>query len=398
MKTKLKLFLSALSLALAVMLVTSCAPTPPEAGTDTPTETDTKAESVPESTDAATTEEEETPMIKFTVFADFHYKKKMYMSSVDDLKTILKRAKDSGSDFVVHLGDFCNDYIGSPEITNAYLENEYDLPVFGVYGNHELETSGNTMQIVSRRLSNRPVSFGPSREGNTTGHWYYDMKGFRLIGLDTNYSFNPTKQAWEHNKAGSHAPPSGNEQTYSLGPEQREWLDKILADAESKGMKALIFSHAGFSEKWYAGSDANEVRAIFQKYEKTVMMASSGHLHTNRFAVINNIAYFDVNTAKNGYWSQQQNHHYTSLHTYEFQNYSQGEPKGDVQTLALTSLSQGKNTWFFKDPLSAVVTVYADGEIHIDGSKTEWLYGIEPPVSRKEVTPMIGNSKIKLRK
>lgn len=378
-------------------MITACTPKAPDRGADV-TATDDAQTQVGSNTEAATTEEEQIPMIKFVVFADFHYKKRMYMSSVEDLDAILKRAADNNVDFVVHLGDFCNDYIGSPEIINAYINNKYNLPVFGVYGNHELESSGNSMNIVSERLTNQPVTFGPSASGKTTGHWYYDMKGYRLIGLDTNYSFNETKQEWEHNKTGSHAPPSGNTNTYSLGPEQRAWLDETLADAEAKGLKALIFSHAGFSEKWYSGADGNEVRAILNKYEKTVMMASSGHLHTNRFAVIDNIAYFDVNTAKNGYWSQQHTHHYTSLHTYEFQDYSQGKPNGDPQTLPLTSLSQGKNTWFFKDPLSAVVTVYMDGEIHVDGCSTEWLYGIAPPVSRTEVAPKIISSKIKLRK
>ena len=145
-----------LSLILALVMTSACTPKATDTGTQSPTETDIPTESVSEAV-AATTEEEEIPMIKFVVFADFHYKKKMYMSSVEDLKAILKRAKDNGADFVVHLGDFCNDYAGSPEITNAYLNNEYGLPVFGVYGNHELESSGNSMNIVSARLTNQPI-------------------------------------------------------------------------------------------------------------------------------------------------------------------------------------------------------------------------------------------------
>ena len=58
---------------------------------------------------------------RFTVFADFHYKKMMYDSTVEDLNVIMERAKKFGSQFVLSLGDFCNDYKGSPEIVKAFL-------------------------------------------------------------------------------------------------------------------------------------------------------------------------------------------------------------------------------------------------------------------------------------
>ena len=64
--------------------------------------------------------------IKFSLFSDLHYKEGMYMSSVDDVQAILDRANQENADFVMHTGDFCNDFIGSPEVTNAYLKNNYN--------------------------------------------------------------------------------------------------------------------------------------------------------------------------------------------------------------------------------------------------------------------------------
>ena len=61
--------------------------------------------------------------IKFTVFADLHYKKGMYIASIDDLRSIFDRADADKSEFVVHLGDMCNDYIGSSELVKEYLNN-----------------------------------------------------------------------------------------------------------------------------------------------------------------------------------------------------------------------------------------------------------------------------------
>ena len=62
-------------------------------------------------------------MISFLVFADLHYKKGMYAVSVQDLKQIMARAAENHVDFVLHAGDFSNDYSGSPEIVKEYLKD-----------------------------------------------------------------------------------------------------------------------------------------------------------------------------------------------------------------------------------------------------------------------------------
>lgn len=344
-----------------------------------------------------TKDEEDDGVIKFAVLADFHYKKKMYASSISDLEKILKRAAENEVDFVIQVGDFCNDYIGSPELFKAYLENNYGLPVYGVYGNHELESSGNSMRIVTPRLNNRNVTFGASANGDDVGYWYTDIKGYRIIGLDTNYSYSESEQKWEHNKTASYGPPSANKNGNSLGPEQLDWLKATIADAEKQEMKVLVFSHVGFSSKWYASPDAEAVRNIFAEHEGTVMMATNGHLHTDHFRVLDNIAYFDVNTVLNGYWTRQTDYHYLDSHTYEFTNYINGEPSDNTESLPLNSLSQAKNTWFFTEPLSAIVTVSKDGSIVIDGADTEWRYDIVPNTENTGVKPQIPDRDTKLK-
>ena len=59
--------------------------------------------------------------MKFAVLADYHYKKGMYIPAVSALECILKRAADEKVDFVIHLGDFSNDYAGSPEVVDLYM-------------------------------------------------------------------------------------------------------------------------------------------------------------------------------------------------------------------------------------------------------------------------------------
>ena len=317
-------------------------------------------------------------MIRFSVFADFHYKKRMYTSSLEDLDHILSRAKDAEVDFIIHAGDFCNDYAGSPELMRAYHQNKYALPTYGIYGNHELETVGNSMENVTPMLCNRPVRFGSSTNGEPIAYWYTDIKGFRIIGLDSNYSYCEEAQEWEHNRPASYGCPTGNQYSDSLGPNQLAWLDDALADAAKRDMKVIVFSHACFSGLWYRNAEAENVRALFAKYPKTVLLAINGHEHKDHFAVVDGVAYFDVNTTTNGFWEKHTEYHYDEAHTFRFTDYDADGTPTTTEDFPLNKLRQGTNTWFFTTPPSAIVTVTEDGRITVQGEKTAWRYGVEP--------------------
>lgn len=332
-------------------------------------------------------------MLKFLVFADLHYKKRMYAPQVRHLQAILDRAAAENVDFVIHAGDFCNDYAGSPELMEAYLHNSHGLPVYGVYGNHELETRGNTMAVVTPLLCNRAVVFG----GEDVGYWYTDMGDYRIIGLDTNYSYSDTARAWEHNAPASWGAPAGNRLENSLGPRQLEWLEGVLREAAGQKKQVLVVSHAGMSGIWESSPDAQAVRELFSKYPNTVLMSLNGHLHTDHFAVLENVAYFDVNVVLNGYWKVMQAHHYLDSHTFRFQDFDNAGTESGVIDMKLNALAQAKNTWYFETPLSAVVTITDSGTVTVDGSKTEWLYGVEPQDVEEGVKTEIACRKAALR-
>ncbi len=329
--------------------------------------------------------------IKFLVFADLHYKKKMYPVKVEHLESIIDRAASSGADLVIHEGDFSNDYSGSPEITNAFLNNKYSLPVFGVYGNHELETKSNTMQKVTPLLTNR-ASFctfgtknGALNDGNI-GYYYYDAENFRFIFLDTNYSLMPNSQAYEHNREASWGKPKENTLPDSLGPEQIDWLHNVLLDAAEHGLHCIINAHASFSDIWKSSPDAEKVRALYSmannKRPGTVIMSLNGHLHTNHIEKRDGVLYFDVNVVTNGWWQNEEFHPYAEedsdnpKYTYLFTDYDSNGKPTESYTFLYCKLKQGAKTLYFEDPLSAVVTVSSDGEISIEGSSTRWVYGI----------------------
>ena len=73
---------------------------------------------------------------------------------------------------------------------------------------------------------------------------------------------------------------------------------------------------------------------------------------------------------------------------------NEGKPSGSVQELPINSMKQAKNTWFFRDPLSAIVSVTEDGIIQIEGAKTSWVYDIEPDWTESGMIPQISDYKV----
>jgi len=343
-------------------------------------------------------------MLKFLVFSDLHYKKMMYAASVQDLKKILQRAALEKVDFIVHGGDLCNDYIGSPELIRTLMDNEYDLPVYGVFGNHELESENNSLDVVKTMLSNREITYGA--QGGA--YWHKDVGAYRLIGLDTNFSYSESLGDWEHNHTASWGAPAGNRYSDSLGPDQLAWLEKTVADAAQKGLKAVVVSHAGLSGSWkgishaakkevvQASPDAAKIRDIFAKYGGTVLLSINGHYHTDHFAVNDGIAYFDVNTVQNGCWELRDDLHYAPEHTFTFTDYDGDGKELETRQVALNELVQAGNTWFFDEPLSAVVTIDDDGTLTIEGSKTSWRYDVLPDRPYDGMKPEIPSHTVKL--
>lgn len=334
-------------------------------------------------------------LVKFSVFSDLHYKKRMYAQSVDYLEQILLRAKDSGVDLILHGGDLCNDYARSPELLRALLENPHGLKVYGIFGNHELESNGNSVETVLPNLTNDPsVSWGdPDRQG---GYYFFDCRGVRFVCTDTNYSYNAALGDFEHNRPGSWGPPGENTQKPSLGPKQLRWLESVLMDGAEKGLKCIVVSHVPFLPglSCSVAFDNAAVREIFQKVNRlcpgTVVMAVNGDCHTNHIKEAEGILWFDVNTAGSGFWQPEKVEHYGDL-TYSYTDYDEeGTPLNTCQR-RLNDTWMGQNTWYFSRPLSAVVTVFDDGAVEIEGEQTQWMYGIVPETELDGVMPEISS-------
>ncbi len=342
--------------------------------------------------------------LTFSLFSDFHYKENMYTTSIADLRAILKRAEDNSAQFIISGGDFCNDFAGSPELTNTYLNyTKADgsvLPAYNIYGNHELETSGNSMENVTPVLTNDTNVVWGTDDGSfdsNIGYYYFESNGFRIVCTDTNYSYDSKNAVWEHNESASYGPPTGNTNANSLGPVQLVWLEKVLTDAATKGIPCIVIGHDGFSGEFAtSSSDAETVREIYARVNAvragTVVMSINGHHHTNHQGYVDGVFYFDMNTARNGFWSgsaSSTEYHYSNDHTYLYEEYDEKGNLLSTYEKKINSLWQSHFTWFFEDPLSAIVTVDEFGKVTINGMESSWLYDIVPDTDASGVEPRV---------
>ncbi len=339
--------------------------------------------------------------LKFTAFSDMHYRVGMYSTTVADMKTVMARAKESDSAFVIHCGDMCNHYTGSPELLKPYLES--GIPVYGVYGNHELE-GPNSMEMVTPLLTNDKEVVWGTEDGKigdgTIAYYYKDIDDYRIVATDTNYAFDPVKGEWVHNETCSYGPPKGTMFGNSLGPVQFAWLEKTLISAAKEGKKCLILSHASFHKDISGGTpDTAGVQQLFARVNAmkkgTVTMVMNGHYHTNRMFEENGIVYFDINTTRNIWWQIQKEPHYVDG---QGQMVEELDEQGNIigqKWQNYNELWMHPNTWFCEDALSAVVTITED-EIAIDGTESKWVYDMVPEKAYDVCEPRISSRSFKL--
>ena len=331
--------------------------------------------------------------IKFTVFSDLHYRTDMYPATVKDLETILNRAKKTESDFVIQCGDFCLEYSYAQGFLNEFLNNKQNLPVYSVYGNHELEKDGRMEHITANFTNDENVVWGTKNgklaKDGKIGYYYFEKNGFRMICVDTNYYYSHGYEDWRHNEDDSYGPPNGVELYNGLGPVQLEWLENVLMDAAKKKIPCIVYSHTTFCPSWRSDScDADKVREIFRKVNeerpKTILMALNGHYHSYNVAQVEDIVYLSVPAAINMYASSRPE--YTDEHIYDFYKYdSLGYLEG-VYDMKIKDI-MGNEGWYAEDPLNAVVTVKENGDIEIEGIETGWMFDYAPEGRGNPVFP-----------
>ena len=93
--------------------------------------------------------------------------------------------------------------------------------------------------------------------------------------------------------------------------------------------------------------------------------------------MIDDILYLDVNTVRNGLWIPRREDHYTD-ETFLFVDYDEEGREVSRKDRLVSDLWMSGQTWYYKEPLSAIVTVNSDGKITIEGKKSAWYADVDP--------------------
>ena len=281
--------------------------------------------------------------VKFCVFADLHYAPRVFPNDTPEfLEKILKRAEDNNVDFVLHLGDFVHHPKALKKFVGRY--NDFKIKALHTLGNHETDGSTYEEVLEAYRLA--------------CGHYFYDVNGFRFVICDNNYYKFPDGHV-EHY---SHAHGDGGKvKGVKLGwmpEEQVEWLRETL---ERSPYPCVICSHYSFERERRSVPNYQAVRDVIneanRRHPGRVRLVMNGHEHIDNLRVLDNVLYFDFNSANYQYYAKKHDRYppeYMKAH------------------------SQGPHCIAWDAPLSAIITMTAAGRIRIDGSRANWLYGVTP--------------------
>lgn len=286
--------------------------------------------------------------LKFCVFADIHYYPGRFVNStIGFMEKILDRAAATGCDMVIELGDFCHNPVKCGDYVDRY--NDFRIKSYHVLGNHETDIDTHEQVLDCYRME-KP-------------YYHFDVKGFRFIACDTNY-IRYADGSYRHYSAGSNMQRERKKHlgcaNNQMNPEQFEWLKDAINTSPNP---CVLCSHASF-ERSDGVDGAEKVRAIIDAANAEtpgkVRLAMNGHHHANHLRIMNGVLYFDVNSASHLWY---------------------GRPHKAYPPEFVAKYSTAPHMIGYKDPLSAIVTLGPDGHFKIEGSRTEFLFGITPAMA-----------------
>lgn len=212
--------------------------------------------------------------VKFAIASDFHAQD--IPDGAERVTSFIETAKQNNVDFIIELGDFCRlDSASKPYIA---IWNSFEGDKYHVLGNHDMDRYTKEQYTEGMKMSGRYYSF--------------DKDNFHFIVLDGNNLYDG-KEYSHYANANYYV---DSKMRAFVDPQQMEWLKK---DLESTDKKCVLFSHQSIELFMNNGAQVQQIleqennRAGFKK----VVLAFSGHNHSNYTKQINGITYMQVNSA-----------------------------------------------------------------------------------------------------
>ncbi|HML48389.1 MAG TPA: metallophosphoesterase [Clostridia bacterium] len=295
---------------------------------------------------------------RFAVFADLHVD--IMHDGVARVQAICEAAKESGAQFILHLGDiqypeaaflrahapeslekrqkhawFVCDRDDEKEAVRALLR-ETGLPVYGVLGNHDMDSCDKRTACLYWGMP------GPCY-GFTAG-------GVRFLALDTNFLRTPEGCAdYDHC---NYRYATAKDTTF-LPEAQLSWLEsEILASREP----CVLLSHAPLGDDLLSVQNREDVWALLAQVnrdKRRVILALNGHNHVDGLSVRQGVPFLSVNSASN-IWIG---------HRYAAVRYSQTIRRMYPHMAGCAP---------YRDALFAIVTIDEKG-INIQGTRTGFV-------------------------
>lgn len=308
--------------------------------------------------------------MKFLMFSDLHHVPGAFMGGDRDaLHRIQRHAREAGCEFMIHGGDFCHgpsQTLMGEKIADFVEEYSHSpVPAYHALGNHDTD---NTPWEEVLRYYNMP-----------DGHYYFDHGGYRMVVCDPNYFYEDGN--YIHFSMANNAK-YGPYCNY-MPPEQLAWLEETIAAAPGP---CVLVSHESFEREADGVKNGAEVRRIINDANRrkagSVLLCMNGHYHRDYIRILDNVCYWDVNSASYD-WIDNSHSFY---------------PEELRQKISCIS-----NTLVYNDPLHAVVTLEGN-TITIEGMESSMFMGItremtdNPPcdLSGRPVRPVIQSAKITL--
>lgn len=212
--------------------------------------------------------------LKFAIASDFHSLD--VPDGCERIASFIKAADDEDVDFIIELGDYCRLVSGSDVYRDMW--NDFEGDKYHVLGNHDMENNTKEEYVKEMSMPHRYYSF--------------DKGGFHFIVLDGNNIFDGEK--YQDFANGNFFIES--RKVNFVDPEQLEWLEKDLSATDKR---CILFSHESIDR---AMNNGDKVRRILenankQSGKKKVVLAFSGHDHSNYTKEINGITYMQINSA-----------------------------------------------------------------------------------------------------
>lgn len=204
-----------------------------------------------------------------------------YSMSKIKLSRCVRHFNSLNLSYVIHLGDFIDREYESYEVVKPIYDS-LQFPAYHVLGNHDFSVADEYKEEIPQKLG-IPNRFD-----------FFDHQGWRFIILDGNdLSFHAypenaerwreTSRYYEEHKLTS---PRWNG---AIGDEQLQWLDERLAEAETSGLKVMLYCHFPvFPENIHNLWNANELLEQLTKYS-CVKAYVNGHNHEGNYGVYKGI-------------------------------------------------------------------------------------------------------------